>query len=306
MELSVETISFLHDLPFRVLRWNSDVSQVEVLDANAGTFAPLAGEGSRWHRHEEIEITLVRSGSGVRVVGDQATEIAGTGNVTVLGSRLPHCWDFNGESSGVCIQFSRRRLGAMLPEQARVDIDSLVESAACGLDIPLQDSPGLEERMIQLAESSSPHCLQNYLGVVEVLSRLTEINLQRCRRISSLRYDRAADQKKQSEIEDVVNWILENYAGEIQLQDALAMVNMSKATFSRHFMRCTGQSFSTFLNQVRISNASRLLHTTKDPIGSIAFQTGFSTLANFNRIFRNIKGQSPSEYRRAIGRSEAN
>lgn len=288
----------MHDLPFRVLRWHEDIEKIEVLDTNFGTFASLGGEGGRWHRHEEVEITLVRSGSGVRVVGDKTTELTEARYVTILGRGLPHCWDFNGSSSGVCIQFSRRRLGAMLPEKARFDIDSLVENAACGIDVPLLNYPDLEDRLVLLAECPAPKCLPNYVGVVEVLCRLTEINLHHCQRISSLRYDRVSGQRKQSEIEDVVNWILESYASEIQLHDALAMVNMSKATFSRHFMRCTGQSFSAFLNQVRISNASRLLQTTQESIGNIAFQTGFSSLANFNRIFRNIKGHSPSEYRR--------
>ena len=106
MAINHEQIDDLHRECFRVLRWHEDVNHVERFDPLADKFVSLDGVGGQWHRHPEIEITFVASGHGLRMVGNETREIVGSQNVVLLGSGLPHYWNFSGSSSGVCVQLN--------------------------------------------------------------------------------------------------------------------------------------------------------------------------------------------------------
>ena len=51
------------------------------------------------------------------------------------------------------------------------------------------------------------------------------------------------------------------------------------------------------MNRYRVQHACRLLRSTGDSITAIALQSGFSTIRNFNRAFREETGMTPREYR---------
>jgi AraC-like DNA-binding protein len=58
-----------------------------------------------------------------------------------------------------------------------------------------------------------------------------------------------------------------------------------------------GCNFKTYVNQIRISEAKRLLLESDLNIGEIAFKVGFGNQSHFNRVFKSLTGKSPSEYR---------
>ncbi len=73
---------------------------------------------------------------------------------------------------------------------------------------------------------------------------------------------------------------------------------MSESRFSRFFRRATGNTFTDFVNRVRINRACQLLMETERYITHICYDVGFNNVANFNRRFLDIKGMTPSEYRK--------
>jgi transcriptional regulator GlxA family with amidase domain len=72
---------------------------------------------------------------------------------------------------------------------------------------------------------------------------------------------------------------------------------VSEAHFARSFKEAFGVPPHRYLLTRRIERAKALLRDTELPITKIAFQTGWSSLGTFGRIFRDITGQSPSELR---------
>lgn len=64
---------------------------------------------------------------------------------------------------------------------------------------------------------------------------------------------------------------------------------MSESAISHFFKKRTNRSFITYLTDVRIGYASRLLAETTQSVADIAFECGFSNLSNFNRIFKKYK-----------------
>lgn len=97
---------------------------------------------------------------------------------------------------------------------------------------------------------------------------------------------------------EVLNYIELHYFEEITLCDALNISHMSKSSFYRSFRQVTGEAFNQYINKLRIVKAHKLITDTKLTLQKIAEKTGFSSTAHMTRLFREMHGVSPSEYRR--------
>jgi AraC-like DNA-binding protein len=95
----------------------------------------------------------------------------------------------------------------------------------------------------------------------------------------------------------VYEYLIHNFAEQLRLEDVAAKAYLTSAAFSRYFKKCTGKSFSIFLNELRIGHAKRLLAENKNKISSIANGCGYNNLSNFNEQFKKITGITPREYR---------
>jgi AraC-like DNA-binding protein len=102
------------------------------------------------------------------------------------------------------------------------------------------------------------------------------------------------DSRRVSKIKEYIG---SHFQQDIKLVDAASLVGMSPAAFSRFFKLRTGKTFSDYLIDLRIGNASRLLIDTSGSVTEICYECGFNNLSNFNRIFKRKKGSTPKEFR---------
>ena len=75
--------------------------------------------------------------------------------------------------------------------------------------------------------------------------------------------------------------------------------SMSESYFRKQFARIMGMSPMEHVNRYRVHRAMNLLRTTSDSIQNIAVRAGYSSLAAFNRNFKQYAGLSPSDWRRS-------
>lgn len=106
--------------------------------------------------------------------------------------------------------------------------------------------------------------------------------------------------KKLEILEKIYQYVEKNYENDISLKEIAEAVNISEFHFSRFFKKTTGMNFKQFLNSFRIKKAEWMLLTTDDSVAEIAFKTGFNSVKTFNRVFKEFKGCSPTDYRRSI------
>jgi AraC-like DNA-binding protein len=92
-------------------------------------------------------------------------------------------------------------------------------------------------------------------------------------------------------------YIAEHQTEEIKLGQVAKAVNMSSYYFCKMFKRVTGINFTDYVARVRIEKSKNLLLNPNLRISEIAFEVGFQSLTHFNRVFKKILGQSPTEYR---------
>ncbi|OYW73804.1 MAG: hypothetical protein B7Z37_20200 [Verrucomicrobia bacterium 12-59-8] len=78
-------------------------------------------------------------------------------------------------------------------------------------------------------------------------------------------------------------------------------VNFSAGYFSELFRQATGMTFTDYVAGVRVERVKALLANPTLRITDIAYDTGFKSLSQFNRVFKRLAGVSPTEYRENLG-----
>ena len=58
------------------------------------------------------------------------------------------------------------------------------------------------------------------------------------------------------------------------------------------------KNFVEYLNEIRVANACRFLVETDKSMSDIAYDCGYKTSSNFNRLFKKVTGTTPKEYRK--------
>jgi len=92
-------------------------------------------------------------------------------------------------------------------------------------------------------------------------------------------------------------YIHEHQTEELSLAQVAKAVNMSSFYFCKMFKKVVGINFTEYVARVRIEKSKNLLLNPNLRVSEIAFEVGFQSLTHFNRVFKKILGQSPTDYR---------
>jgi AraC-like DNA-binding protein len=79
-----------------------------------------------------------------------------------------------------------------------------------------------------------------------------------------------------------------------------SQAGMSRFYFCKTFKKETGLSFTNYLSRFRVEKAKNLLLNRNYRVSEIGYEVGFESLTQFNRVFKNIAGQSPTGYRQHL------
>jgi transcriptional regulator GlxA family with amidase domain len=103
----------------------------------------------------------------------------------------------------------------------------------------------------------------------------------------------------------VADWMMENLAEDLTVDQLARKALMSSRTFARRFRADMGTTPAAWLNRQRIIRAQLLLEGTDYSLEQIAQDTGFGTAAVMRHHFVKVLQTSPQAYRRAFGMREA-
>ena len=95
-----------------------------------------------------------------------------------------------------------------------------------------------------------------------------------------------------------MDYIHENYYKDLNMAQVSNYVSMNYSLFSLAFKEYTGVNFVNYLKNMRIREAKRLLVETDLKITDISHKVGYENDKHFMKIFKNICGVSPSDYRK--------
>lgn len=182
------------------------------------------------------------------------------------------------------------------------DIESMLSAIPQALLLTPATAPAIHERLKNLMlEIYKEYFSDSILASASIYSKLLEMLVLIGREYTGQRnafYMASSRQKEHTEkFMAVCNYIHEHCMDDLCLDDIAAYAGFSKYHFTRLFKNFTGVSFYKYLNRKRIEHAEKLLVNPELSITEVALQSGFSSLSAFIRMFKLIKGCTPTEFR---------
>ncbi len=248
------------------------------------------------HFHPEYELNFIHKGSGVRrVIGDHIGEINDY-ELVLVGPNLPHCWEIHKCTSKEIHEITIHIHKDLLDEQLlsrRVfkSIRDMLNRSLHGISFSEKTIQEVMPRLMELPKTSG---IDYFLEFVSILH---DLSISRNQKLLSTSFSNFDNYENSDKIKKVHEFVQDNFQRKISLDEISELVNMTAVSFNRFIKKRTGRTFISYVNNMRISYASRLLLETDLSVGEIAYKCGFNNLANFNRMFKKIKNNTPSEFR---------
>jgi AraC-like DNA-binding protein len=248
-----------------------------------------------WHLHPEIELIFFKKGSGTAYIGDHIGEFT-EGDIFIIGPNIAHTFQKKSKDenvSAVVIQFREDFWGDVfltLPECRKLRV--LFSKSQYGIKLAGQNI----EQIVRKIEE-----LENLDGVLRITGLIECLYLIECAKgldVLSLLEAANPEAGAKDRLDMVYKFTIDNYFEQITLEQVARIAAMSIPAFCNHFKKSTRKTYIEFLNEVRIENACKLLVHSEKHINEIGFNSGFNTLANFNKQFYKVRKMTPSAYRK--------
>lgn len=255
-----------------------------------------------FHSHPELELVYIKESYGKRIVGNSVEQFV-PGDMVFLGSDIPHVW-LNDEiyyqgistlkAKAIVVYFNKDIFGPTFYEQKETKkITNLFIQGEKGLSIKGKTNEKIAKKLEKLTTKQNFEIIVGLFEILSILSESDEINF-----INNEAYSPINTQSKNDRITEVFEYVKENYKEEISLIEIAEIAHLTPTSFCRMFKLKTKKSFVEYLNEIRVSNACKLLIETEKGISEIAYECGYKTASNFNQLFKKLTGTTPKEYRK--------
>ena len=243
-----------------------------------------------WHYHPEYELVYITNADGPRHVGRHASTYRGS-DLVLIGSDIPHL-NFDYGVKTVCekvvLQIQQafsNKVFSDIPELNH--IYQLLERSQCAIAFYGATKDSIGKRLLNFHNIEPFDQFVELLLIFQLLARSDEYEL-----LHDKPYINTSGQKDRSRMNQIYNFVDEQYSQEISLDTIAAICGLTKPAFCRYFKKETGNTFITFLNQYRISQAKRMMLSGAS-ISEACYRSGFDNLSYFNRVFNKVSGEGP-------------
>jgi len=277
MKIQLENISSASKSPFRLLH------------------DPKLNHLFFWHFHPEFELVYIEGASATRHVGSHISQFTDT-DLVLIGSNIPHL-NFD---HGVTTSYRKEVLHikpsfkedfvAEFPELQ--SLERLLELSKYGLAFTGNTKTEIGILLKELHLLSPFDFFMQSMTILKKLAQSKEFEL-----LHTQPYVNRYSKKEQNRIREIYALVDEHYQNKITVDEVATMCNLTKPAFCRYFKKATGSTFISFLNQYRISQAKRLLLSGKN-ISETCYACGFESLSYFNRTFKKVTEENPSEFKK--------
>ena len=253
---------------------------------------------AEWHFHPQYELTYMIQSTGIRYVGDSMQPF-GPGDLVLVGKNIPHSWKTIDTKSGnvrcIIIQWDETLFRDWLKRPEFIPIKMMLQESSYGISFDHDVALSLENLFISMIEQSPFHRLVTFLQILHVLS--TESTRTT---LAGPGFGKSLSPKESHRVNVIHNYIKDNIHENVSLKELSDKLSLSKEAFCRFFKRTFDKTFSQYLNEYKITIASKMLIETDFSVSEVGYRTGFNNLSFFFRQFQKYKHVSPRSYRRAF------
>ena len=253
------------------------------------------------HRHDEMQLTWIQKGEGTLVVDNNMFPFR-PNEIFCIGANQPHVFK---SEAGYFEAGNRKSIQAMtiffnpngklqhIFELAEIKpIKSFLSKHSRGFKLPDSQVDEISRFMEKISEQNGVEQLVTFLEMMKQLSAMSDLQ-----ELASISEMASVSEHEGIRLGNIYNYIMQNYAQQITLEDVAKQAHMTPQAFCRYSKKRTRHTFVSFLNEVRINEAcKKLTDGGFESISTIAYTCGFNSITNFNRVFKTIIGKSPSDY----------
>lgn len=251
--------------------------------------------------HPEIEIGLILQGTGTRIVGDSISRFH-PGDVILIGPNVPHASysdaKYTQENSSlfsevIFVLFKTEILGEQfwqLPESK--NIIKLLNVINGGIVLTGKTRKEVSALMLSIGSSVGFDRITILLSILGIVASRKEYKL-----LTGPITPNAYSQSDSDRLDKVYNYVFTNYYQEITLEQVASLACLSIPAFCSYFKKRTNKTFIQVLNEIRITQACRLLTEEDQPVASICYSCGYTNVSYFIKQFKKITGFTPLNYK---------
>lgn len=250
------------------------------------------------HRHDFVELTYVSEGSGVHYINGEAITVS-KGDAFFLPVGVTHVFRPSTATKDRklivynCVLDTKFLSGlpALFPDSS--DILSAYTDGSLSWQ-QVRDSGEFQPMFVELYREyagKSP----GYRTLMTTLVVRILIGLYR------RTYEDTGSHAHWGPVSQAVAYMEANFrSNELSLTRLAAEAKLSERQFSRLFRKQVGMSYLSYLHNLRIDAACRMLKTSLDSVASIASAVGYMDLKFFHRLFKRKTGLTPRQYRSGL------
>jgi AraC-like DNA-binding protein len=252
------------------------------------------------HQHPETQIMLIEKGEGTLIAGDYVGRFS-SGSLFLIGSSQPHVFRSDDiyykpksklKVNSISIYFDERYAGEsfwQLDELQKV-YHFLLQSGA-GYRIQGKTQATLIQSIREMVSLKGINKLIRFMELLNVLSESKDlIPLS----VAQVHTNLTVTEGKR--MNDILQFTFNQSNRKIKIEEVAGIANLSAEAFCRYFKVRTRKTYTNFLNEVRISNACKMLIEKRKSVQEICYDSGFANLSHFNRTFKKVTGKTPKGY----------
>ena len=254
-----------------------------------------------FHFHPEMELVYIVESFGKRIIGDTSEPFA-EGDMIFIGSNLPHIWMndeiFYKENSdlkakAIVFYFNKNIFSKdFYNMKEAITLNEFFQNGERGMRITGNTKEVIANKLKHLLLKKDFEKVIGLFEIMHILSRSKDISF-----IVSDGYNAQLKHSETDRLSAVYKYVQQNFKDNISLSTIANISSLTPQSFCRLFKKRTGKSFVEYLNEARISAACKYLLDTDWSISEVAYNCGYKTVSNFNKLFKNITGLSPKMYR---------
>jgi AraC-like DNA-binding protein len=245
------------------------------------------------HRHNEAQLVWILKGSGSLLVETKIHSFEAN-DIFLIAPNQAHLFNSVESDEGIhSLSIFYNPDGPLsylfkLPELQK--LYAFNKGSRFGFKVSEPHVSEVKEAMKKVSSSSE---VELFLHFIKLLQSLSKSEL----RPLSESVNQTLSEGEGLRMGKVYDFVLKNFRKDIPLEQVSDIANLTPQAFCRYFKKHTGVTFVTFLNELRISEAQKkLIDGSFESITEVAYNSGFNSITNFNRVFKRMLGTAPKEY----------
>lgn len=235
------------------------------------------------HCHSHFEIYILLSGTRLVTIDNEFYKVDAN-TATLFKSEALHQSKGDSDFSGICLHFYRRLLDYHFKSGTVNELLSVFEYPV--INLPAEYT----SRLLEITKNFNCNDKNNFILLADILSTMKKY-------ASADAVNKVSPAEKKTTGEKILDYINENYPTINSVQDIVNATGTSEATIYYTVKKATAKTPKNYINDLRITNAMRMLKYSNNNLLTIQTQCGFHSASYFFRVFKKFTGMTPLEYR---------